>query len=114
MRISDWSSDVCSSDLRAYFDGMSNLLCSMRMRLDIHPFQEMGQRHIQAVQPIGGLIALMTVPVKHPTRGQKHVASIHRHLDAIHDGKGALAQIGIASGRERVCEHVEISGGTGR
>src|SRR3546814_9193819 len=64
---------------------MSNLLCSMRMRLDIHPFQEMGQRQIQAVQPIGGLIALMTVPVKHPTRGQNHVASIHRHLDAIHD-----------------------------
>src|SRR3546814_11480329 len=70
---------------------MSNLLCSMRMRLDIHPFQEMGQRQIQAVQPIGGLIALMTVPVKHPTRGQNHVASIHRHLDATHDGKGALA-----------------------
>src|SRR3546814_18997178 len=81
MRISDWSSDVCSSDLLAMIDG------------------EAGDGGIvaaadQRAQPHQWFLEL-------PTRGSRSETSMSRISSGM--------KIGRASCRERVCQYVYIS-----
>src|SRR3546814_15258509 len=91
MRISDWSSDVCSSDLRARFfragaeSRAPRSRCARRYRSLIHPFEQIfeiveprfpeavhapgpvDQRRERALLPAGMRLAAF-VPVAHPPR----------------------------------------------
>src|SRR3546814_19086798 len=89
MRISDWSSDVCSSDLARHRHGMA---VSRPTRCDrgggdgARP----AARHMER-PPFAG----------HDPPGKES--------DPAYPAPGCLAQIGIASSRERVCQYVSIS-----
>src|SRR3546814_1330672 len=81
MRISDWSSDVCSSDLAAGQAMVEQVEC-----------RQGGRRR--------------TTEFKHRPRGLREFAQLSPAVD-----QGALryhdaVQIGRASGRERVCPYV--------
>src|SRR3546814_11943752 len=84
MRISDWSSDVCSSDL------------VLRARLgNLHHAVD------EQAQPLLG---------RHPPRTGVRAGQEAEFLEILHhvaDRRGR--QIGRASGRERVCQYVYIS-----
>src|SRR3546814_10090749 len=78
MRISDWSSDVCSSDLKDSLAAQS------------------GQAVLQiiAVEPDGKILG--RIMLGGDTEGRHDIAG----------GKDAADQIGRASCRERVCQYV--------
>src|SRR3546814_1488141 len=84
MRISDWSSDVCSSDLRPHIGGI------------------VGQRHVGFVPD--GADRRDTAPGTIATpRGRNHRQSMRRYQYA---DVRSLQEIGRASCRERVCQYV--------
>src|SRR3546814_16714489 len=87
MRISDWSSDVCSSDL---VEGVPvhDLEPVLLQRLDVC-------RADQVIAVDGS--------------GAQRVGTSLRLLDRHDHGLGDLGQIGRASCRERVCQYVWIS-----
>src|SRR3546814_12347546 len=98
MRISDWSSDVCSSDLQhdvALEDGS-------RVRLDTNSalVVRYSRKHRDVVLERG--------------RAQFDVAHAPQRPFTVHAGPGTVravgtqfqVQIGRASGRERVCQYV--------
>src|SRR3546814_4155992 len=88
MRISDWSSDVCSSDLLAHdFGGdLENGLGPLIQRLE----QPVGR--IEALRQIGlGLFVSTVARIR--TAYPRVVAAVHQ-------------KIGRASCRERVCQYV--------
>src|SRR3546814_16270937 len=93
MRISDWSSDVCSSDLQWGLPGD-------RLHLATEQWSELA----------GGL-AIHAVPAAHPlierdTLGHlRYVGYVFEHRDR----RMYLAEIGKESCRERVCQYVSIS-----
>src|SRR3546814_14119970 len=88
MRISDWSSDVCSSDLVDAVGGQK-----------ARGFGFRHQVHVQAQHHVGvGRLAFQ--------------AQAAQHRDRVVDGDEVqveAAQIGRASGRERVCQSVSIA-----
>src|SRR3546814_1818721 len=91
MRISDWSSDVCSSDLDlVQFEGM---------RLSLHVLQA---RLGEFAGPLGAFecaVRALDGGVVFGCRG------VQRGV-AIPEGGGEADQIGRASCRERVCKYV--------
>src|SRR3546814_20963563 len=97
MRISDWSSDVCSSDLEHGEEQVRH------------------QRHHDGDDAGATLVFACRMPLLPP----QHVES----LPAVEDGQRARRQarlarkedrkIGRASCRERVCQYVSISVGAG-
>src|SRR3546814_8033524 len=101
MRISDWSSDVCSSDL---LNGKTSLskFNTRRKELDL-PFQKLKQKlpENQVLRYVGELdVAKKTLEVKLISEEKS---------SAIGQLKGAnsvFEKIGRASCRERVCKYV--------
>src|SRR3546814_13760431 len=96
MRISDWSSDVCSSDLlapRLHAGSAEDWLpqAGAYARLDMHYYEQL--RWIQAVL------------AAHPPRAAER--AMFGGADMRPDE--AAAKIGRASCRERVCQYVWIS-----
>src|SRR3546814_10256533 len=87
MRISDWSSDVCSSDLRQVLD--------VRRQLVAHP-------GLHGVDAAAGLFDGM-VPGAIEVIDVVARAAGHRHGDA---AVSPHREIGRASCRERVCQYV--------
>src|SRR3546814_5509924 len=98
MRISDWSSDVCSSDLTVCDGAMpgarqSDSVATMHVLLRVRSWQ---------------LSLLQTVQARIVSRlmGQELVvSSLFDDLSAIHDDN-PVGKIGRASCRERVCQYV--------
>src|SRR3546814_19019542 len=88
MRISDWSSDVCSSDLRL-----------PRTRGD-GPCSGFRTSQTRSAPP-------------HPRGWTEGLGAVHRHACGSHAPAGMDpyfgAEIGRASCRERVCQYVSIS-----
>src|SRR3546814_15833511 len=85
MRISDWSSDVCSSDLRAtrQVDDLGRLRLDLRIALVIgEANQSVGVGHVQIIA--------------HQRHAERRVEVFQK-------------KIGRASCRERVCQYVWIS-----
>src|SRR3546814_13891363 len=93
MRISDWSSDVCSSDLLGlHTHGLA------KGAHGVLPALAGGGRHV--VHTDRGIVAIrLLLPP---------LALELRQVEA-----EPLSQIGRASGRERVCPYVSISGVAG-
>src|SRR3546814_14805683 len=97
MRISDWSSDVCSSDLYSYLGGVAAHVLPVPMMNIIN-----GGEH--ADNPID-IQEFMIMPV-----GADNLAEeVRWGSEIFHTLK--KRQIGRASCRERVCQYVEISVG---
>src|SRR3546814_6797638 len=96
MRISDWSSDVCSSDLAVEHARQRNIVDVVPGRLRIGTI----------LSPAGH------APIDEPgIVGEQHLGAKAEPLHhagpiALDDAVGALAQTGRASCRERVCQSV--------
>src|SRR3546814_5488546 len=91
MRISDWSSDVCSSDLLGLYGG--DLRAAERSYQLLH---QVSGRAGRAEQP--GRVLLQTAEPEHPV--------MQALAAGVADGQGRdrfFAEIGRASCRERVC-----------
>src|SRR3546814_14803413 len=104
MRISDWSSDVCSSDLVGgqQVDDLEAGLQHLGAGL------ELGERRRLAVdRPVVEVLAVAGI-VQAVAQRVEDVA-----LDAVADRNRDRGEIGRASGRERVCPYVDISGVAG-
>src|SRR3546814_5494041 len=100
MRISDWSSDVCSSDLHRGFRLMEPL--------HVLGFAGVAALLVMSPGPNGVLIA-KTVPTSGRAAGFANVAGFVAGVGE-RIGLGlearAVAEIGRASCRERVCQYV--------
>src|SRR3546814_14460067 len=99
MRISDWSSDVCSSDLRL---GQRPLL---GVEVDAHD-------HVGAGQPgaLDDVEADAAQPEHDDVRPRLDLGRPDDRADAgRHAAADVADQIGSASCRERVCQYVSIS-----
>src|SRR3546814_12648801 len=94
MRISDWSSDVCSSDLVAH-----------RLR----QADAMADRHVNRLRvgarPQHCAYRLATVGERHPRAAALHGLAVL----AVETRLGDANEIGRASFRERVCQYVSLS-----
>src|SRR3546814_11076593 len=89
MRISDWSSDVCSSDLLDRRTQQAIGILRGRRGADLDP------RRVR--EPGFQIVAMLAARTEAETR---HGAN---------DDRDARLQIGRASCRERVCQYVSIS-----
>src|SRR3546814_18021034 len=103
MRISDWSSDVCSSDLRIA-NSATTAMSAMKM-----PFRPRSPRMCENQRvnrfsgglmfaPTASVLFVIGVSPEPPSAGV-----LHGH--ELEDGLGG-GQIGRASCRERVCQYV--------
>src|SRR3546814_15518937 len=109
MRISDWSSDVCSSDLVGRFVEQQHVGLLPRDQRQRQPRALAAGETVDALEGAGAGEVPLAEEVAERLRG-----GVRRKLAQVVDGRSAGArrfdQIGSASGRERVCLEVEISG----
>src|SRR5712671_5320145 len=68
-----------------------DLFIALRMLLEEHRLEQVGEWDIEAVEPVGGLIAIVPVSMPAPAGGEDHVSGFHRHLLAVDGGESALA-----------------------
>src|SRR3546814_16770903 len=121
MRISDWSSDVCSSDLVAVAEaGYAAVLQKpaddaldpdvVRQAADARPQAADAADHEidlhaglgRAVQPVDDLVIDQGIQLRPDMPGPPLGGMLHFLLDVLYQG----LQIGRASCRERVCHYV--------
>src|SRR3546814_15511636 len=104
MRISDWSSDVCSSDLAA-LDGPIGAASVIKQYVNAYRlfFAWLGDDALN----VAGVSDLRAVHIDGFASAleQRGMGAIHRHITV---GKiiNTLREIGRASCRERVCQYV--------
>src|SRR3546814_19965319 len=98
MRISDWSSDVCSSDFDGQMEAASDAEVALRL-------QEQGHLPVEArlAREGGGEPAWRALFQAKPFAGERLV-QFTQQLATLRG-----AEIGRASGRGRVCRYVSIS-----
>src|SRR3546814_20225817 len=105
MRISDWSSDVCSSDLR-------RPLAMWRREVAGEKSHRMLQRAVMPqtrathIHPRAAALAGACVQIE--IKARQHVAIGVQYIVIAY-----VREIGRAPGRERVCPYVSITVGTG-
>src|SRR3546814_15455161 len=100
MRISDWSSDVCSSDLEQMFDGVSVVEACRRL--------EAAGADVVGLNCQRGPATLLPV-----IRRVREAVSCHVAALPVPYRTTAAEQMGRATGREGECKSVEGSGGAG-
>src|SRR3546814_14731691 len=114
MRISDWSSDVCSADLAADLLAAGRGLAGVETR-QLAAFGELEiAREAHAVVQAGGLRLARGRIEGGAAEGSFVVrrAEIHRVLGEVHPQQAPVAcPIGRAQRRERVCQSGYSSGG---
>src|SRR3546814_18519246 len=97
MRISDWSSDVCSSDLRT---GPRMGVLDVEDRIVLRLFDDLGEIEIE----------LRVGPPREHDEAHDVLADFLTHIGPRHEIARALRhQIDRASCRESVCKYVSIS-----
>src|SRR3546814_13918472 len=104
MRISDWSSDVCSSDL---LSGLADLKPSRSARSRNFPAvysRNIGRRCL-AIMTFENSQQIDLLPMDLPTLMSSRAASPAR-TSASRDAASDFPEIGRASCRERVCQYV--------
>src|SRR3546814_6894941 len=99
MRISDWSSDVCSSDLRTT---RSVKLTDSGRRY----YEECRQALAQLVEAQREVMGQQQVPSGTLRISIPTTYAHHRVLPMLPAFRERFPQIGRASGRERVCQYV--------
>src|SRR3546814_5752313 len=97
MRISDWSSDVCSSDLKFPFDIVNRLLT----KKDIGDVIDQVYRHTGQKDTVLFADAIMALGFRHAFQ-----AGISFGKDDMIIQESKVGKIGRAWGRERVCQNV--------
>src|SRR3546814_1586976 len=90
MRISDWSSDVCSSDLKVRVKSDQTGVDIANVKMSMNPFDEIAVEEATRLKEKGGATEVVAVSCG--------VAQCQETL--------RTAKIGRASGRERVCQDV--------
>src|SRR3546814_12845111 len=103
MRISDWSSDVCSSDLLASL-GIERLAAVIGYSFGGYLAFEWATRHPDMMRAV---VPVATAIKRHG--GREMVDVLQRHFAAYPDWNGGdyyAAEIGRASWRGRVCQDV--------
>src|SRR3546814_18722775 len=105
MRISDWSSDVCSSDLKR-FAGKEDACGFVRFahHCAVHPAS--GVSSLDHLHPAN---AAATAPATHGDRSAS--GGDHRAKDRLIGFATEAYEIGRAACRARVCQYVEIQVG---
>src|SRR3546814_15673129 len=106
MRISDWSSDVCSSDL--HVSGSLNC-CSSRSDLDVEQHPGVVAEELLAAAAIGEGIGEL-FEVGEVGRGVVGVGEVGRPQEAVGPEARGQRKSGRASCRERGCQYVKIVG----
>src|SRR3546814_18105597 len=101
MRISDWSSDVCSSDLALRTRKIDVLILPSELALD--------RLHIvsHALGLLDQLLRLADLRLQRLQHSQRQALEVARLIDQ--RSCLVLEQIGRASCRDRVCKYVSIS-----
>src|SRR3546814_13684501 len=97
MRISDWSSDVCSSDLAA----------GIPLNEDYCDGSQSGVYRIFSTQKHGQRCSAARAYLE-PARQRANLSVVtHPHVDKLMtEGSRAIGEIGRESGRESVCQSV--------
>src|SRR3546814_12735498 len=110
MRISDWSSDVCSSDLLLKVVELGSLSGAARA-LDMSP--TMAAKHVAAIeQRLGVRLLHRTTRKVTPTEiGRTFVQNAERIIAELQEAEAEeaadkLEEIGRATCRERACQYV--------
>src|SRR3546814_19064250 len=101
MRISDWSSDVCSSDLGGCTSGYRLMMSAMDPPLHERVYEGLKEDYLAGHFVPGKKIDIQDLATRH--RSSKNPV---REAAFIMVGEGLLVQIGRASCRERVCQYV--------
>src|SRR3546814_18345901 len=102
MRISDWSSDVCSSDLIAALAGVA--------RIDLRPLRRTAA--LVDVPTVDGMARWpLTIHVDETLYFKPDAGSLL--ISPGDETPSTPCEIGRASSRERGCQYVAISGGPG-
>src|SRR3546814_16510621 len=113
MRISDWSSDVCSSDLRATvgrsIDARYGEPLHVESILDAFRLPDVFELVEQREGSARPGVALAPVGADRVERTEFELSVTSRELHVAHEVL-VLGEIGRASGRERVCKTVYLSG----
>src|SRR3546814_5831659 len=107
MRISDWSSDVCSSDRRAVVGTQVVPQCATVERA--HRMALAEHRATKRLIGIGGFLEVVEHDVVGCVVGLADLLQDHRALALqllLKKGRALQDEIGRASGRERVCQYV--------
>src|SRR3546814_16323098 len=105
MRISDWSSDVCSSDLLGDVAAVADR--RQVVAQELAAAMDMRQREFGTVG--GGIAASANVSGVMKQRDQ-HAEHTAMRAESLRSRHAALLSIGRASCRERVCQEVLIPG----
>src|SRR3546814_9426260 len=98
MRISDWSSDVCSSDLHAELRFQSGALLFDGGRL--------AKAVDRDVRALGRKRAGRGKPDAAGRSGHKRALALQKHRETPRSVLGGIEEIGRASCRERLCQYV--------
>src|SRR3546814_1791798 len=101
MRISDWSSDVCSSDLQT---GQGNAMTGCGGRTDGYCVHDLCRKHIGVILEKWGLCIVAGLGVA--DCGQLEILTGLYCGDMLVAGNLPIAGIGRATGRERVSTYV--------
>src|SRR3546814_12949955 len=99
MRISDWSSDVCSSDLSYYGNKFHGRRTS---NLEVYDMYAFTAAHKTLPLPSFARVTNLA-------NGQSVVVRVNDR-GPFHDGRIIDLKLGRASCRDRVCQYVSISG----
>src|SRR3546814_5385518 len=104
MRISDWSSDVCSSDLNLLGPGQAN--CAAGRKDECRQGAGMGHRRFRGSRWRGkkACAGAGRTHQRHARRGGTDVQAKHQCL--CERAESRVIEIGRASCRERVCKYV--------
>src|SRR3546814_10536022 len=99
MRISDWSSDVCSSDL-------VRTLGHREARIDYTAVQRQLHITMQVRRNRGGIVERDAPAIVKRREGASERTRFILQRQALHQRVGEADQIGRASCRDRVCKYV--------
>src|SRR3546814_13753398 len=107
MRISDWSSDVCSSDLPEFFKEAAFVLVNGHGWLHLFPFQQTGT--FVGGNPVDPGEKLRVSPEIVEMIPYPDEDLLHQIIGVFVRNNKTANKIGRASCRERVCEYVSFS-----
>src|SRR3546814_7820369 len=102
MRISDWSSDVCSSDLHGCCHGDNAHL--PRARTEHRPFILIAEESVGGALHVHDIVGMAADPAQNAEAGLNEERCFHQ--STVQEMGKIIEEIGRESLRERVCKYV--------